>query len=173
MVDAEVLVKTTAGLQEITARSRRLPPRLRSVLIMADGQLTAAELREAATKFGACDAVASLLEQGMLAPRSGSLKKSAGTSALVACAVPEDSEQAKPAALTDGERFRAALKYMNDSAVQSLGLRAFFFTLKLEKCFTADDLYALLPDYKKVIAKGSGPEVAGVLEERARQLIYA
>lgn len=71
----------------------------------------------------------------------------------------------------NGDKFRAALKFMNDSAVDLLGLRAFFFTLKLEKCYTPQDLLALLPDFSKAIAKSNGPEMARALEDRARQLL--
>ena len=38
--------KTDAGRDEIRDRSRRLPPALRTVLLMVDGQRTQPELRE-------------------------------------------------------------------------------------------------------------------------------
>ena len=36
MTDSEILVKTAAGTEEMKARSRKLPPRLRALLIMAN-----------------------------------------------------------------------------------------------------------------------------------------
>jgi hypothetical protein len=71
-------------------------------------------------------------------------------------------------ALSDGERFNTAKQFMNDTIVDNLGLRAFFFTLKLEKCFTLADLEAMLPDYSKAIAKSRGSDVARKLEAQAR-----
>jgi hypothetical protein len=84
--------------------------------------------------------------------------------------MPLDLDLAQPAG-TDLERFRKAQKFMNEQVVDSLGLRSFFFTLKLEKCATCDDLRALLPEFGKAITKGSGFDVARVLEARARSLL--
>lgn len=171
MIEADILVKTAAGSNEIKARSRKLPPRLRTLLIMADGQLNAAQLRQAAATLGAPgDALESLVSQGFLEALTGAAggraRSQAAAAAAEAAAAP-----APPPILSDGDRLRAALKFMNDSAVDSLGLRAFFFTLKLEKCFVAADLLALMPDYAKVISKGSGNDVARVLEARAREIL--
>lgn len=171
MSDADILVKTAAGSEEVKARSRKLAPRLRTVLIMADGQLSAGQLRKAAATLGApADALDVLIQQGLLAPLAGKSARAATASAAVAAAEASATPDAAPPP-ADGERFRAALKFMNDSAVDALGLRAFFFTLKLEKCYTAADLLALMPDYAKVIAKGSGGDVARVLEARAREML--
>ena len=72
---------------------------------------------------------------------------------------------------TDAERFRIAQKLMNDSVVDALGIRAFFFTLKLEKAATVADLRALLPDFDKAITKGSGDATARILGVRAREIL--
>ena len=60
---------------------------------------------------------------------------------------------------------------MNDSVVNALGMRAFFLTLKIEGCSNTGELANLLDDYSKAIEKGSGPEAAAVLTERARELL--
>ena len=187
MIEAEFLVKTAAGSDEIKARSRKLPPRLRTLLILADGQLNMAQLRQAAHTLGAPgDAVESLVSQGLLAAVAGAegaagfrarLRPEAASVAQTGALSPAelsatvDAEVLQTPALSDGDRFRAALKFMNDSAVDSQGLRAFFFTLKLERCFVAADLVALMPAYTKVIAKGSGEDVARVLVARAREIL--
>jgi hypothetical protein len=72
---------------------------------------------------------------------------------------------------TEAERFLLVRQYMNDKVVESLGLRAFFFILKLEKCSTRSDLMALLPDFGKAITKATGEEVAAVLVARARDML--
>ena len=69
------------------------------------------------------------------------------------------------------ERFMAARKMMNDSAVDGLGLRSFFFTLKLERCYNREDLLGLMGEYIKAIKKGSGEAAAEVLELRVRALL--
>jgi hypothetical protein len=60
---------------------------------------------------------------------------------------------------------------MIETVVNALGVRAFFITLKLDKCSNRADLSALLEDYAKAIAKGSGPEEAEVLTARVREML--
>ena len=55
------------------------------------------------------------------------------------------------------QRFLQTKKLMNDTAVDALGLRAFLFTLKLEKCSTIADLQAMLPDFGKALSKSLEP----------------
>jgi hypothetical protein len=165
MSDPEIFVKTDAGTEEVKARSRKLPPRLRTMLIMVDGSLSVDQLRDAAATLGAPgDFLQALQEQGLIRRRE----------AAAAAELTVDLDLGQPAQAvtpTDGERFRTAQKFMNDSAVDSLGLRAILFTLKLEKAFTVADLRALLPDYVKVITKGSGDDAARVMGKRARDLL--
>ena len=70
-----------------------------------------------------------------------------------------------------GQTFGYALFLMNDTAVNSLGLKAFFFTLKLEKCATVADLKPLAGAYREAIAKGSGDAEAEVLSQRLQALL--
>ncbi len=164
-----IYVKTEAGVTEVRKRALKLPPRLRTVLILVDGTLNAAALQQAATSLGApADSLEMLLQHGLIA------SSAAAPDAVTAADVEQTLAPAGTAALagmTDPERFRAAQKFMNDSVVDALGLRAFFFTLKLEKCYTLDDLRALLPDFGKAVARGSEAEVAAVLEARARAML--
>ncbi len=171
MVDNLTFEKTEAGADEVRARSRKLPPRLRTMLIMVDGATPLSQLQNAALTLGApADFLQALLEQGLIRQREAAR--------AAEMSIDVDLEQVAttltPPALsaaTEGERFRAAQKFMNDSAVDALGFRAFFFTLKLEKCFTTADLRALLPEYQKALAKSSGESAASVLTERAAQLL--
>ena len=160
-------VKTAAGADEVKARSRALPPRLRTMLIMVDGTRTAAQLLAAATTLGApADFLSTLLQMGLVEVRTEA------RTAAPAPAMP--AEQATPEMdlpSTDGERFRVAQKFMNDSVVDALGLRAFFFTLKLEKAANCDDLRLLLPEFFKAVAKGAGEDKARRFEARARQTL--
>ena len=61
-------VKTEAGVMEIATRAGGLPPRLRTVLILANGRRNAAALAEAAVGFGDIPAALyTLLEKGLIA----------------------------------------------------------------------------------------------------------
>jgi hypothetical protein len=157
MDSTDTVVKTAAGVAEQQSRSRKLAPRLRTMLIMIDGSLTVDQLQRAAEKLAVPpDFLHSLEQQG-----------------LIALTQRNSGAKLAPAreALPEVDRFRAAQKLMNDTVVDALGFRAFFFTLKLEKCSTRAELLALLPDYVKAMAKGSGDEVARVLQKRARELL--
>lgn len=47
-----ILAKTVAGVEEIETRARRVPPRLRTMLILVDGRRSVAELIDAAAGLG-------------------------------------------------------------------------------------------------------------------------
>jgi hypothetical protein len=157
MHSTDIVVKTPAGADELKSRSRQLPPRLRMMLILIDGSLNVEQLQQAAAKLSAPpDFVERLLRDGLVA---------LAPVAVRLATMPAQAE------LPELERFQQARKFMNDTVVDALGIRAFFFSLKLEKCFTRPDLRALLPDYVKAITKGSGGDAAQVLERRARALL--
>ena len=55
--------------------------------------------------------------------------------------------------------------------VDALGIRAFLFTLRLERCATRADLKTLLPDYARSLMKKLPTPDAGVLIERTGELL--
>jgi hypothetical protein len=162
--------KTEAGRLELRTRAQGLPPRLRSVLILVDGVRGRSELQQAMAGIGAPpDALDTLAALGLIAAAP------APPPAPVEAAevVPDDSEpEPFDAAPTyDPERFRVTKKFMNDTIVDALGLRAFMFTLKLEKCATLADLALLAPEYSRLVLKARGSEVAHALRNRLRVLL--
>ena len=161
--DADELtyIKTDAGNREVKSRALKLPQRVRTMLILVDGTSTEAQLRDAAARMSVQeDFIEMLSAQGLIA--AVSVRRS-GTVLREAAAANE------PLTLSEAERCTAARKFMNNSVVDAVGLRAFFFTLKVEKCYSRADLAALLPDYTKAITKGSGAEMAKLLTEEARR----
>jgi hypothetical protein len=87
-------------------------------------------------------------------------------------AAPSAAPQAGPADLrSESERFPDARQFMTDTVVNAMGLRSFMFTLKLERAENLQDLRALLPEYAKLMDKGSGTLEAEVLVRRARELL--
>jgi hypothetical protein len=150
-----VYQKTRKGEDEIKARSAKLIPKLRTMLILIDGSKTVDQLGGIAKQLGLPgDYIAQLEGQGLIAR--------AGPAPAAGQAAPPQDEY---------QRFSAARRFMNDTVVNSLGIRAFFFTLKMEKCSTRAELAEMLDDYDKAIAKGASPEEAKVLTDRARELL--
>jgi hypothetical protein len=156
-MENQLYKKTHKGEEEIKARGAKLPQKLRTMLILIDGSKTRTQLNGIAKQLGiGDDYLKQLEEQGLIV---GDVH---GTAAQAAASVaPQD----------EFERFRQAQRFMNQTAVNALGMRSFFFTLKLEKCSTRSELADLLDDYAKALAKGAGAGEAEVLTEQARQLL--
>ena len=58
-----------------------------------------------------------------------------------------------------------------DAIVDALGMRAFVFTLRLERCATRADLAALLPDYSQALTKKLDRNTVSALLDRTRELL--
>ena len=148
-----VYKKTHQGEDEIKERRAKLSQKLRTMLILIDGTKSTAQLAVTAKQLGIAEDYLKLLEgQGLIVPASG---------AQGSVAPPQDEFQ----------RFTEAKRFMNESVVNVLGMRSFFFTLKLEKCSSREDLRGLLDDYGKAIAKGTDAGEAAVLAARAQELV--
>jgi len=158
-MDATALYqKTRKGEEEIKNRQLKLPPKLRTMLILIDGKKTLAQLNALAGQLGAGDDYAAQLEGHGLIAGGG------------ASAAPPVAASSAPAN-EEFERFGAARRFMNETVVNALGMRSFFFVLKLEKCGTRAELAGLLEDYAKAITKGADENEAKVLVDRLRELL--
>lgn len=163
-----VLIKSQTGAEEVRSRKLKLAPKLRTMLILTDGTKPALILREEAAALGApADCLETLESQGLV-ERVGTAPAPSSQERRTVVRAPA---QPDPARLDPVARFRMAQQFMNDTAVNALGLKAFFFTLKLEKCSTVDELKPLAGAYRDAIAKGSGEAEADVLAQRLRELL--
>jgi hypothetical protein len=163
-----IYAKTAAGAEEVKSRKMKLAPKLRTMLILVDGTKPALILREEAGTLGApADFLEQLESLGLVKAAA-----SPGASAASPAASRGPGVAAPGAAPSDPvERFRAAQKFMNDTAVNALGIKAFFFTLKLEKCATVEELRGLVEAYRAAITKGSGADEAEVMARRVQEML--
>lgn len=169
MHDDDICRKTAAGQLQIQQRSARLTPRLRTTLILVDGRASVGRLRTmAASAAGAEDPFEALAALGLI-EKLPDAPAAAPAAAAPAAAAESDTEPAVPP--DDAQRFVAAHKLMTETAVDTLGLRAFLFTLKVEKCFAPADLLALLPELRAAVARRSGEDAGRRLEQRLRRLL--
>lgn len=179
-MDAEqIYVKTPLGAEEVQNRKLQLAPRLRTMLIMIDGQKTLQFLRESAAKFGCPENfIESLEAEGLIARVGGTpaatpaVSAKAPVAAATAISTPVAAADAPsaPAQIPQDEyaRFRAAKDFMNNAVVNSLGIKAFFFTLKLERAGTIDDLRALVKPFQEALTKATS---AGEADATTKQLL--
>jgi len=166
-------VKTEAGQREIGAREHKLPPRTRSLLIAINGSQPVAEI---VARFHSLGDVAALLDElaglGLIrdttaiapAPAPVPIEVAAAEEAVAPVATAIAAEAAPTPAFH-------AKQLMNESAVAALGLRAFLFTLKLEHCYTPDELRRLLPEYARVLGKARGEPFAQAMIGRVEAVL--
>ena len=158
MSAGDIYSKSQLGVEEVNNRKLKLSPRTRTMLILVDGQVPVFVLKEEANKVGAAPDFLEQLQTMGLIVKTGTV---AGQGAANKAMAPTD----------EFTRFRAAQDFMNISVVNSLGIKSFFFTLKLERANTIDELRELVGPYKDAITKGSGKDEAEVLSQRVTGLL--
>ena len=157
MADTTRYAKTEMGAAEISKRRKNLRGRMRTMLILTDPSRTVEELRAQGAQLGVPDDfLETLVREGYLAPVAGSEPAEAPTQAV------SDRELA---------RFRRAQAFIQETIVDAMGVRAFMFTLKLERCVTRAELAALLPEYEKAIVKFRDEAQTRLLVQRAKDLL--
>jgi hypothetical protein len=159
MKSNDIPVKTDAGNRELSLRAHKLSPRVRSLLIVIHGTDTVAELSQSFQAFG--DVGASLNELAGLGLITARESSSAAAPLQVQAANAPDIMPPAP----------QAKQFLNETAVAVLGLRAFLFTLKLEHCYTADELRGILPEYQRVMTKAKGANFAAAMVKRVQAIL--
>lgn len=145
--------KTAKGLSEIETRANRLPPRLRSALIVVDGRRNLAELRPLILQPD--ETLAALAEQGFIeAIREAAPPPPAAAPAAAAGAAgnPNDFEQTR----------RAAVRALNDL----LGPAAESLAIKIEKARNLAELTPLLTQAAQSVANMRGRGAAEAFAKR-------
>jgi hypothetical protein len=155
----DIPVKTDAGNEEVANRRHKLSSRVRSLLIVIHGTDTVAELTKNFHAFGDVGACLQELSQlGLIRMqmaqngRPVTQEPAANASSLM-----PPAQQAK--------------QLLNESAVAVLGLRAYLFTLKLERCYTADDVRNIMPEYERIVTKSKGSDFSTAILRRVETIL--
>ena len=159
MKPTDVPVKTDVGNQELAQRKHKLTPRARSLLIVIHGTETVAELSRNLNALGDIeDSLKQLASLGLIAlrdrPATGGAVQAPAANAPDLVPPPMQVKQ-----------------LLNESAVAVLGLRSFLFVLKLEHAYTAEDLRAIYPEYRRVVGKAKGEVFADAILTRAEAIL--
>jgi hypothetical protein len=158
MKPTDVPVKTETGNQELAHRKHKLSPRARSLLIVIHGTETVAELTRNLQALGDIeDSLGQLATLGLITMRDRGVSGQAMGPAANAPDIIPPAQQVK--------------QLLNETAVAVLGLRSFLFVLKLEHAYTAEDLRAILPEYRRVVAKAKGEPFADSMVQRAEAML--
>ena len=161
MAAGDIYKKTEKGQAEIRHRKLKLSPRLRTMLLLIDGARPELTLLEEGAKLGAPP---DFLQQLAAA---GLVEKAAGAGPGGAASAPEPATTGRD----EFTRFREAKHFMNTTIVDALGIKSFFFTMKLERAGVTADLVELLEAYEEAITKAEGEEIAQVFMERLREML--
>jgi hypothetical protein len=170
MQPTDVLVKTDKGVEEVKTRKYRLAARSRILLFMIDGRHAIGEILDQTAKLGMpATALKELIDGGFVTNISAS---------TIRATMPGGGSPASGPGAAGGqsisddvERYIRAQKFMNDTIVDGLGIKAFFFTLKLERCANIADLQELVDDYSKAMEKSVGGDMAQLAIRRVRDLL--
>jgi hypothetical protein len=147
--------RTTKGHGEIVEGRRNLRGKVRTLLFLIDPAKSAEQIEQQAEQIGATyEQLTQLIADGYIVE--------------LGAATPANDAIAE---IDEAGRFRIAKAFMNDTIVDTLGIRAFVFTLRLERCATRADLRVLLPDFEQSLTKKRPPWDATVLIERTRELL--
>lgn len=159
MQDNAIPCKTVQGQRELVERRHKLHARSRSLLIAVNGEHPVAELKR---QFSALGDVVGILDElaalGLVAPAA-----SAQAAAPAAAATTVAAAELAPLQL--------ARAFINETAVAALGLRAYLFSLKLERCYTKAELTELLTEYRRVLTKAKGEEFAASMVARVERIL--
>jgi DNA-binding FrmR family transcriptional regulator len=174
-MDNRRVARTAKGQDEIANRRKSLKGKLRTVLFLIDpGKPVEAILEQVALIGAPADALAQLAAEGYIEETSGQGAGSIASGTAFQDSRPRDANAAPQAPLSiedEVANFRLAKAFMNDTIVDALGIRAFTFTMRLERCVTRDDLAALLPDYTTALLKKLERPAVRALVDRTRELL--
>jgi len=152
--------RTEKGHGEIVEGRRNLRGKVRTLLFLIDPAKSAEQIEQQASQIGATyEQLAQLVADGYV------------VELVTETAIAANDDKAAVDVIDEVGRFRIAKAFMNDTIVDALGIRAFLFTLRLERCATRADLKALLPDYAQSLTKKLPKSDAGVLIERTGELL--
>jgi hypothetical protein len=152
--------KTNAGMQALSERDKRLTSKMRMLLVTVDGSHDESEIRQIGLNIGAPEgAFDKLFALGLIAVEQHS--SSASDPAAVDQVFSLDAFG----------RFRMASAIMNELASDAMGLKAFFFVLKVERCGSTADLAKLMPVLEPVVRKAHGEVSAKLLLKPLKLLL--
>jgi hypothetical protein len=148
----EIYAKTEAGVEEVKGRRLKLPVALRSLLIMVDGNLTAAQLIGRGRALGLTEqSLVELERAGLIALRFSG--RSAAASPGAAAPRPQDQV----------DRFIAGQRMISDAINEHLGFRGYGLMLRLQRAGNLRDLHDLMPDLGQALVKRIGANTAAAV----------
>jgi hypothetical protein len=153
---ANTLIKTEAGQRELRERAVDLPRSARTLLVLVDGVRSTDDLLEM-VKGATSQDVEILLQAGLIAT-SGTASSSKSVAGKAATPVPTE---AAPAVKLE---FKELYDCLTELIREQLGvLKAFKYTLEVEKASTVDDLMPVAKRFIEDVQKQKGDSAANMV----------
>ena len=150
--------KTAKGISEIETRANRLPPRMRSTLILVDGKRDSDDMKSLISQQ-AEESLQALLDQGFIESVGETVRAAAPAPAPAAAAAPAAPRVATP----DFTVLRgSAVRALNDA----LGPAAESLAIRMERTRGLEELQPLLAQAVKLVANARGPAAAEAFAAR-------
>lgn len=156
--ELSVCVKSAKGVSEIATRAAGLNPRLRQLLILLDGKRNAQDLAKMLPTLNVTEALGALIGEGFAEPvNEGPAPVAAPTVAMTAPAAAAPASVA-PGILSpnSGLSEREAIMRTARLVTEKMGPRADSLALRVEKCKSIDDLYAMVPQLLGAVESSLG-----------------
>ena len=177
---AKIYRRTPRGNAELEARRSSLGAALNSLLVLVNGERTQQELMTFVARHGGPDNSLQMLESDGYIELVNTATNSAASRQFesatesaenAALAVPAGQAFASPQKrYSDTERRALLYKYLIGAVKKHLGLKGFFYHLKVEKAVTLAELLELVEPVGNAIAKAQGLVAANHFMAQGRQL---
>lgn len=187
MFEHAIPVKTAIGRLEIDERKQKLGVRHRMVLISINGERSVASIRK---QFAAINEIDTLLEElleGGMIEVANEAEIAVEPVPAVITAPPPDLKPAVQAADAtpvstpirataagasgQDEGLQEAREYMNRTLSAKVGLRAFLFSQKIDRCQSRQALRDLLPEFRRMLRKNLDAGRVNEFSANVEQLI--
>lgn len=192
-----ILDKTEKGRDELATRQHQLSPRLRTLLVLADGKSDADNLMKKVAGLGLTDRnIAELVEQGFLryaeqkpaeapvethndgiseapveAQASDVMKTAPVFCAAAVVVTPAAMPSDEALHLKKALQLQEVYAFFNETIKSAIGLRGVPLQLKVERAATLADYAALRQPYLDAVIKAKGSETAEMLRMRLDELL--
>src|SRR5262245_10201272 len=152
-----ILTKTDAGQRELKDRAVELPRSARTLLVLVDGARNSDELLSM-VKGATSKDIEALVQAGLIVQSGSSAAKAA---APAKTAAPAAVAEAAPAVVLD---YKELYTCLTELIREQLGvMKAFKYTLEVEKAATVDDLMGVARRFVEDVQKQKGDSAANMV----------
>jgi hypothetical protein len=173
-MNTSIYDKTAKGREEIATRRYQLAPRLRTLLVLVDGNRSEEELLRNVAGLGLTVSAMQELLDGefiVLSTSYASMAPAPEAPAKPELPAAEPEAAPQPPSAANVEQFRSLYDFYNKTIKSTIGLRGFTLQLKVEKASSIEDFRELRMPYLEAVQKAKGNFAAASLAEQLDQLL--